>query len=94
VVVYPGRFKDGTAKAETLTESVLQMIHEIIRADYPKIDLSVLPEQYKRTGASGRSLVSVPDARNPLLKERTGMVVPAGGKAASLLFGNIPSVQC
>lgn len=66
--------KEGRATADTLTGSVLDMINKMLKSEYPKIDMSLIPDKYKRKGGGvKREPVGVcPRCGKPVIEGKQG----------------------
>lgn len=51
--------KQGKAPWTQLTDSVLDMVKDVVRTDYPSVDLSVIPDRLKRKRSSSAQRVGV-----------------------------------
>lgn len=65
--------KKGKATPDTLTQSVLEMIKDIINVEQPKVDMSIIPDKYKRKGGPSREpLGNCPRCGKPVIEGKTG----------------------
>lgn len=66
--------KSGTATEQTLIDSVLATVNTILHTDYPKINMSVVPDRYKRGVAGGKAepLGVCPNCGKPVIEGKLG----------------------
>ena len=64
--------KNGTATPETLEQNVLKMIRDVISTEHPKVDMAILPNKYKRKGASRESLGVCPRCGGAVIEGKRG----------------------
>ncbi len=64
--------KNGHATTDTLIQSVLEMIKGVIHTEYPKIDMSIVPDKYKRKGRGREPLGICPRCGNPVIEGKLG----------------------
>ena len=65
--------KKGNATVETLTGSVLEMIKDVIHTDYPSVNMSIIPDKYKRSGGQTREVVGTcPRCGKPVIEGKNG----------------------
>lgn len=65
--------KKGNATVDTLTGNVLEMINEVLQTEYPRVDMNIIPDKYKRKGGSSREVLGTcPRCGKPVIEGKTG----------------------